>query len=244
MSPIEVTCAILKKGSSLLGIELNPEQLEKFTVYYKELTEQSKHINLTTIIEWESVQSLHFLDSISVYRALTKQILQSGKVLDIGTGAGFPGIPLKIAFPNIQLHLIESIGKKTNFLKNLITKLDLDNVKIHLGRAEQLAHIKDLRENFDCVLTRAVAKLNTLAELTLPFCRIGGVSVAQKQLHINSETEQASYAFDILGGNLESQIKISLDNLLYPRSLVVIRKKFNTPSKYPRRPGIPSKRPL
>ena len=90
----------------------------------------------------------------------------------------------------------------------------------------------------------AVAKLNTLAELTLPFCRIGGVSVAQKQLHINSETEQASYAFDILGGNLESQIKISLDNLLYPRSLVVIRKKFNTPSKYPRRPGIPSKRPL
>ena len=244
MSPIEVTCAILKKGSSLLGIELNPEQLEKFTVYYKELTEQSKHINLTTIIEWESVQSLHFLDSISVYRALTKQILQSGKVLDIGTVAGFPGIPLKIAFQNIQIHLIESIGKKTNLLKNLITKLDLDNVKIHLGRAEQLAHINDLRENFDCVLPRAVAKLNTLAELTLPFCRIGGVSVAQKQLHINSETEQASYAFDILGGNLESQIKISLDNLLYPRSLVVIRKKFNTPSKYPRRPGIPSKRPL
>ena len=214
MSTIEVTCAKLKKGSTLLGVKLNPEQLEKFTLYYKELTEQSKHINLTTIVEWESVQSLHFLDSISVCRALPKQILENGKVLDIGTGGGFPGIPLKIAFPNIQLHLMESIGKKTAFLTNLISKLDLDDVEIHLGRAEQLAHIKDFRATFDCVLTRAVAKLNTLAELTLPFCRIGGLSVAQKQAHVKTEADQASHAFNILGGKLVSQIKISLGDLL------------------------------
>ena len=244
MSSIEITCERLKKGSALLGVELNPEQLEKFALYYKELTEQSKHINLTTIIEWESVQSLHFLDSISVCKALTKQVLESGRILDIGTGGGFPGIPLKIAFPNIQLHLIESIGKKTVFLTNLINKLNLDNVEIHLGRAEQLAHIKDLRESFDSVLTRAVAKLNTLAELTLPFCRVGGLSVAQKQTYVKRETDQASHAFGILGGKLKSQINISLGNLLHPRSLVVIRKEFNTPAKYPRRPGIPSKRPL
>jgi 16S rRNA (guanine527-N7)-methyltransferase len=139
---------------------------------------------------------------------------------------------------------MESIGKKTAFLTNLISKLDLDDVEIHLGRAEQLAHIKDFRATFDCVLTRAVAKLNTLAELTLPFCRIGGLSVAQKQAHVKTEADQASHAFNILGGKLVSQIKISLGDLLWPRSLVVIRKEFNTPSKYPRRPGIPSKRPL
>ena len=234
----------LQKGAAGLGIILTPRQEEQFRRFFQELVEANRRVNLTTVIDWEEVQIRHFLDSLTVNLVLSPRVLSEGKIVDIGEGAGFPGVPLKIAFPDLGLCLLESADKKTAFLSHLVGVLDLKGVEIHTGRAEELAHRPALRETFDGVLSRAVAKARVLAELTLPFCRLGGVCVMQKQGHIEKELDEAEEAIRTLGGSLREIREVAVPGLLRPRLLVVVEKVSSTPAKYPRRPGVPAKRPL
>lgn len=234
-------------GARGLGLHLTPEQIESFEVYYRELVDWNKRINLTSIVNYEDVQVKHFLDSLSVTLALnSKQAMQQSlfSTLDVGSGAGLPGIPLKILYPEIRLTLLDSIAKKTRFLYHLINRLGLDGVEVLTGRAEELAHKPGCRERFHLVLSRAVATLPSLSELTLPFCSLGGIFVAQKKGQINEEVERAKRAITTLGGRLREVKRVKLDEFIEERLLVIIDKVAPTPNRYPRRSGIPEKRPL
>lgn len=235
----------LKTGAARLGIELSKLQLEQFHTYYQELVDWNKKINLTAITEFRDVQIKHFLDSLTVTLALKLPIKGEGlSLIDVGTGAGFPGLPLKIVFPSIRLVLLEATGKKAEFLRHLVQKLGLDDVGIVVGRAEEVAHRAEYREQFNIVLSRAVAGLPTLVELTLPFCVIGGSTIIQKKGDISQEVSQALKAVGIMGGSPPVVKRIELGELADDRYLVVIDKLAPTPKKYPRRPGIPAKRPI
>jgi 16S rRNA (guanine527-N7)-methyltransferase len=235
----------LKSGAVKLGLHLTDLQLEQFEVYYKELIEWNKKVNLTSITDYEGIQIKHFLDSLTVIKAVVSHIsLQDDSVIDIGTGAGLPGLPLKIIFPEMKLTLLEATAKKVRFLQSLVEGLGLDNVAILTGRAEDVAHDTRYREKFDLVLSRAVASLPTLVELTLPFCAVGGIFVAQKKGEIEAETARASAAITLLGGRLRDVIPVELEGLNDERFLVVIEKLAPTPDKYPRRSGMPAKRPI
>lgn len=234
----------LQKGAAGLGILLTPRQEEQFRRFFQELVEANRRINLTTVIDWEEVQIRHFLDSLTVSLVLSPRVLSEGKIVDVGAGAGFPGVPLKIVFPDLGLCLVESTAKKGVFLSHLVGVLDLKGVEIHTGRAEELAHCPALRETFDGVLSRAVAKARVLAELTIPFCKLGGVCVMQKQGRIEMELNEAKEALRTLGGSLREIREVAVPGLLRPRLLVVVEKVSSTPAKYPRRPGVPAKRPL
>ncbi|MDO8715366.1 MAG: 16S rRNA (guanine(527)-N(7))-methyltransferase RsmG [Dehalococcoidales bacterium] len=228
-----------------LGYQLNPKQLEQFSVYYQELVDWNQRINLTSITGYEEVQIKHFCDSITVTLALKTSI--AGKhlrVLDVGSGAGFPGIPLKILLPGISLVLLESTTKKTIFLRHLKEKLGLDDVEIVTGRAEEAARLEQYRERFDIVLSRAMAPLSALVELTLPFCSIGGYFIAQKKGDTEGEISQAAKAIGTIGGSLGEIKRIELEEFADERYLIIIDKVSPTPTQYPRRPGMPVKRPI
>lgn len=232
-------------GVEQLGLVLSPKQTRQFQLYYEELVEWNKRINLTAITNYEEVQLKHFLDSLTLVAAL-KNVPWSKRsfaLLDVGTGAGVPGIPVKILIPRIELVLMESVAKKTVFLQYLVTRLELDHVKILTGRAEDIAHQPDRREKFDLVVSRALSKLSTLAELTLPFCREGGLIIAPKKGAIEEELSQATKAIDLLGGRLKEVKRVDLE-LLKERSLVIIEKVSPTPQRYPRRAGVPARHPL
>ena len=232
-------------GAKRLGLELNQRQLEQFHTYYQELVDWNKRINLTRITDYEEVQIKHFLDSLTV--ALVWPKLTPGadlRLIDVGTGAGIPGIPLKIVFPDIKLVLLDSVAKKAAFLHHLNHKLGLDDVEIVVGRAEEVAHEAPYRETFDIVLSRGVAPLATLVELTLPFCTIGGSFIAQKKGAIDQEISQASKAIGLLGGRLREVKRVNLEEFTDERQLVIIDKVSPTPQLYPRRPGVPAKRPF
>jgi 16S rRNA (guanine527-N7)-methyltransferase len=232
----------LKAGAKKLGLELSTAQLEQYEIYYRELVDWNKQINLTAIIDYQEVQIKHFLDSLTVI--LGWQQAKTGAVIDVGTGAGIPGVPLKIAFPDIKLVLLEATAKKADFLHHIISELRLDGVEIVVGRAEEVAHETRYRERFDLVLSRAVAPLPTLVELTLPFCVIGGSFIAQKKGAVDEEIGQADRAIKLLGGSLREVKRIDLEEFADERYLVAIDKVSSAPSKYPRRPGIPAKRPI
>jgi len=236
----------LIKGAVKLGIKLNARQVKQFELYYQELNEWNKKTNLTAITDYSSVQVKHFLDSLTITLVLSEEevVRPDFNIIDIGTGAGFPGLPLKILFPQPRLLLIEPTIKKTTFLHHIIRKLELENVEVLNSRAEEAAHLPLYREQFVLALSRAVALLPTLAELTLPFCQIGGKFIAQKKGEINREINKAQEAITLLGGKLNQIKKIELDEFSDERYLVIIDKIYPTPSKYPRRPGLPKRRPI
>lgn len=235
---------LLIRGCAQLGFELGQRQLEDFRLYYQQIVEWNQRINLTRIVEFSDVQIKHFLDSLAVTLVLPDKLKRGGRILDIGSGAGFPGLPLKIAFPNLHVSLVESVQKKATFLRHIISVLEMTKVQVFNERSEDLASDPQLRETFDVVLARGLAPMRTLVELTLPFCHLDGLVIAHKKGRVDQEIEEALPALQVLGGELREQRPIDLEGLRDDRSLVVIGKTMPTPSRYPRRPGIPRKRPL
>lgn len=236
----------LIEGARQLGIDLNARRVKQFELYYQKLIEWNEKINLTTIVGYQEAQVKHFLDSISVISALTREEMDKAdfSIIDIGTGAGFPGLPLKILLAESRLVLVDSTAKKVAFLRCVTRELGLDNVEIVCGRAEEIAHLPLYRQRFDLALSRAVASLPVLAELAVPFCRIGGKFVAQKKGEVEQEMKKAVKAIETLGGKLGQVKRIELEGLRDGRYLVIIDKIYPTPEKYPRRPGVPGRRPI
>ncbi len=245
---------LLFDGARQLGLKLNEERLKAFEIYYRELVAWNEKLNLTAITDYDQVQIKHFLDSLtcllavqgpkSEVRGRALDLGSGTRAIDIGAGAGFPGLPLKIVCPGLQLTLLEATGKKVGFLKHMVSCLELEGVEVIKGRAEELGRDAAHRERYDLALARAVAELPVLVEYALPFCRLGGIFVAQKGAEGDAEAKAAAGAMATLGGILRRIVHLELPHLSEPRSLVVIEKIAPTPEKYPRRPGIPSKRPL
>ena len=235
----------LEVGVKKLGMSLSLRHLEQFGIYYQELVCWNRRVNLTSITDYEEVQVKHFLDSLTVMPLLEKgKGYKNFRVIDVGAGAGFPGLPLKIMLPEVDLALLEATAKKAEFLQHIVRKLELEGVEIVNGRAESIAHENRYREKFDIALSRAVAPLPILLELTLPFCALGGSFIAQKKGDIDAEVSSAERAISLLGGSLREVRKIELEELNDERFLVIIDKVAPAPPQYPRRPGIPARRPL
>lgn len=229
-----------KAGLEKWNVSLTEKQVQQFLTYYEMLIEKNKVMNLTAITEYDEVIEKHFLDSISLCQIydLTKAV----KILDMGTGAGFPGIPLKIVFPEIELMLADSLNKRIKFLEEVIQELGLEKVEAVHARAEELARKKEYREGYDLVVSRAVANLSTLGEYCIPFVKQGGYFISYKSGEIEEEIEGAQKAISILGGKLNQVFKFELSD--QKRSFVMIEKVKSTPKIYPRKAGTPSKMPL
>ncbi len=233
---------LVKFSRELLGLELSKDTQQAFSLYADALLEWNDKVNLTAITDPEAIEMRHFLDSLTVMRAVT--LAPAQRVLDVGTGAGFPGLPLRLTLPFIELTLLESVSKKTIFLNHITRLLKLENVRILDMRAEDAGQDSAHREQFDVVLARAVAHMPVLAEYMLPFCKVGGRCVALKGEHAPAEVQQAENALRILGGHVKKVLPVELPHVAETHHLVVIEKNAATPPRYPRRAGIPSKRPL
>jgi len=236
---------LLLEGAAQLDMVLTDRQLDQFTLYYLELVQWNQRVNLTNITGFEEVQVKHFLDSLTAISAL-KQFPVGGSLLDLGTGAGFPGLPLKLVHPGLKLTLAESVGKKVGFLEHMAGELALDETQVIRGRAEALAHDPGLREGFDLVTARGLARMPLLLEYCLPFCRVGGKTLAWKHsgTNLNDELVAAERALELLGGEISRIYQVELVGLTDGRVVVVVEKVRSTPENYPRRTGIPAKRPL
>lgn len=232
---------LLIEHAQRFGWEITPQQAAAFHVYSRELAAWNERVNLTAISQIEAVQIKHFLDSLTCLLALPPG--DSLRVIDVGSGAGFPGLPLKIVRPDLRLTLLESTGKKTAFLEQIVQRLELQDVEVIQGRAEDLGQQAGHREAYDVAFARAVAELRVLLEYSLPFCRIGGRVIAQKRAGIEQEQASAAQAIAVLGGALCESISVTLPDL-EPRQLILIDKVRPTPPAYPRRAGLPAKRPL
>jgi len=226
----------------LLGLTLTADQQQAFDRYLHELLDWNERVNLTAITEPLAIEMRHFLDSLSVLRAVP--IAPHSRVVDVGAGAGFPGLPLRIVCPQMHLTLLEATGKKTAFLQHVSSVLGLSNVKIVNARAEDAGHDPAQREQHDLVLARAVAHMPILMEYLLPLCRIGGRCIAMKGESAAAEIGLAENALRLLGGRLAQLTPIELPHVAETHYLVVIDKIAATPHHYPRKPGIPSKKPL
>ncbi len=238
--------SLFKKGLEELNIALTEEQLSSFDMFYDMLVEKNKVMNLTAITEYEDVVVKHFLDSLSIVNSSESlELIKKGcSVIDIGTGAGFPGIPLKIAFPSIRLTLMDALNKRIGFLNEVISALRLADVVTVHARGEEVARKDIYREKFDLCVTRAVAKINSLSELCLPFVNVGGLYVSYKAGNISDEIEEGKNAVFKLGGRSTDVVKFTVPLSDYERSLVVIHKKVNSPSQYPRGGGKVFNKPL
>lgn len=232
---------ILVKGAEAIGIVLSEKQQQQFEVYYEYLIEQNKVMNLTAITEYEEVLCKHFLDSLF----LAKEIgLEGKRVLDLGTGAGFPGIPLKIAFPEAEFVLMDSLNKRILFLNRVIEKLSLEKVTAVHARAEEAGRRLEYREQFDYCVSRAVARLSSLSELCIPFVKPGGMFISYKAGDCKEECIEAKNAIKLLGGTVKKAEEACLPDTDITRTFVMIQKDKRTPEKYPRGQGKPLKQPL
>ena len=225
-----------------MNISLSDKQLQQFMTYYEMLIEKNKVMNLTAITDFDEVVEKHFVDSVSLIQVV--DLHHPLKVIDLGTGAGFPGIPLKIVFPELNVVLADSLNKRLVFLNEVIDALGLTEIYTVHGRAEDLARMPEYREQFDLCVSRAVANLPTLAEYCLPFVKKKGYFISYKSEKITEEYEQAKKAIKILGGNYKNQVEFYLPQSDIYRNLFIIEKIDVTPKKYPRKAGMPSKEPI
>lgn len=226
----------------ITGIDLNSRQIKAFSDFENELLHWNQVHNLTAIRDSDGIRTKHFLDSLSALRELKDPVPAS--LADIGTGAGFPGIPLKIVLPELRLTLVESVGKKAEFCHHIVNLLGLEGVEVLTVRAEELGQLNQYRERYDWVVARAVSSMPTLAEYLLPLVRVGGAMLAQKGESAHAEVHAAENAFRILGGSLRKVSLVTLPRVVEDRFLVVVDKKVATPAQYKRRTGIPAKKPL
>ncbi len=230
-----------KKGLEDLSIILDEHQVKQFLDYYELLINWNKVMNLTSITDFTEVITKHFLDSLSIVKI---HYPKSDKILDLGTGAGFPGIPIKIAFPNTQIVLMDSLNKRVNFLNEVIDNLKLDKISAIHGRAEDLGKDPSYRDGFDICTSRAVARLSVLSEYCIPFLKKGGYFISYKSGKITEELDEAKRAIEILGGTIKKTSEFQLSGTDMGRSLILIEKVKNTPKRYPRMAGKPTKEPL
>lgn len=231
-------------GLEEVGISLSDQQMNQFYQYYELLIEWNKVMNLTAITELEEVVSKHFVDSMTLVKAVADLGERDASVIDVGTGAGFPGIPLKIAFPNLRITLLDSLNKRIKFLDEVIAQLGLkDIVTIH-GRAEDFGKNPKYREQFDFCVSRAVANAATLSEYCLPFVKVGGSFIPYKSGKIDDELDAGKKAIKTVGGEIKDVVRFQLASADADRALVVIKKTEKTPKKFPRKAGVPSKEPI
>lgn len=225
-----------------MDITLSTEQQKQLVRYYELLIEWNSFMNLTGITDFQEVLQKHFEDSLAVVKGADMSKITS--MMDVGTGAGFPGLPLKIAFPHLNVVLLDSLGKRVKFLNHVIEELNLENITAIHGRAEDFARKEEYREQFDLVVSRAVANLASLSEYCIPYTKINGMFVSYKSGKIEDELSQAKKAIFLLGGKCKDTIKFQLEDSDIERSLIIIEKETKTAKKYPRKAGLPSKEPL
>lgn len=230
------------RGIKELGLDITKKQEDQFLKYYEILVETNKVMNLTAITELDEVIVKHFIDSLLIVKSIDMN--QCNNLIDVGTGAGFPGIPIKIMFPNINVTLLDSLNKRLKFLNNVIEELKLSNIDTVHGRAEDLGHNSNYREQFDLCVSRAVANLSTLSEYCIPFVKINGKFVSYKSSVSSEEIMESEKAIKVLGGKIISKDILELPCSDMKRTLVVINKIKSVSKKYPRRAGIPSKEPI
>jgi 16S rRNA (guanine527-N7)-methyltransferase len=234
--------SLVHAAQQLFGIHLTGRQVLAFITFENELLAWSEKFNLTAIRDIEGIRTKHFLDSFSCILAWKE--IPPKRLIDVGTGAGFPGIPLKILYPSMELTLVESVGKKTSFCRHVVEILKLQSVEVLTARAEEVGQMPAQRESYDWAVARAVANLPVLAEYLLPLVRVGGRMIAQKGHSAPAEAHNAEKAFRLLGGQMRSLLPVTLPGVAEERYLVVVDKVAATPQMYPRKPGFPAKSPL
>ncbi|HEY6073598.1 MAG TPA: 16S rRNA (guanine(527)-N(7))-methyltransferase RsmG [Anaerolineales bacterium] len=233
---------LAQEARALFNITLSPRQVQALSVYERELMDWNRKFNLTAIRDEESIRTKHYLDSFSC--VLAWKNTPPARMADVGTGAGFPGIPLKIIYPGLRLTLIESVGKKAMFCQHITRMLALEGVEVIQARAEEVGQDPRHREMYDWAVARAVAKLNVLSEYLLPLVKVGGMMLAQKGESGPAEAQAAEHAMKILGGKLKNILPVNLPRVVDDRYLILVEKTAATPPKYPRKPGTPAKMPL
>ena len=233
---------LLENLSSEIGFALPEEQINSFNVFYEMLIENNNVMNLTTITKYDDVVLKHFIDSIVIYKQIINNNVE--KIIDVGTGAGFPGIPLKIIFPDIKITLLDSLNKRIGFLNEVIDRLNLKNINCIHGRAEDIAHTIEHREEYDLVVSRAVANLSSLCEYCLPYAKVGGKFISYKSGSIDNEIIDAKKSVFLLGSKINKVEKYILPESDIQRSLIIIDKVKKISKKYPRKAGMPTKQPL
>lgn len=230
------------KDLEFFGVHLYENQVEQFLVYYEMLIERNQVINLTAITEYKEVLKKHFVDSISLVKAC--ELPDGVSLIDVGTGAGFPGLALKIAFPGLKVTLLDSLNKRVLFLQDVVERLGLQDVDVVHGRAEDFAKPGRLREKYDLCVSRAVANISVLSEYCLPFVKVGGLFVSYKSEKVSEELTVAQNAISLLGGSVEKSVEFMLPDSDICRDLILVRKVRETPVRYPRKAGIPNREPL
>jgi 16S rRNA (guanine527-N7)-methyltransferase len=233
---------LVQEARTLFNVHLTGRQVLSLITYERELMEWNRKFNLTAIRDQESIRTKHFLDSLSCVQAWQAQ--PPNRLVDVGTGAGFPGIPLKIIYPGMKITLVESVGKKAMFCQHIVRVLGLENVEVIQARAEDLGQKAEHREKYDWAVARAVAQMNVLVEYLLPFVKIGGMVLAQKGESAPAEVQEAEKAMKLLGGKLKQLLPVNLPGVADDRYIVLIDKVAATPPKYPRKAGISAKTPL